>query len=149
MLALLANNPPCLLFEQLFLERMPEDIRAQLVDAKMEDHGNWPEELALCGQSRTGELVPHTKRFQTTLMWSWTECSRAWNWHHTLQSWGALLVLVGVLRGKRYISLHITALTLIYAPSNPLDPTPQRIALRLKRRLVLYLSTLWRAALAE
>ena len=38
MLALLGDHPPCLLFEQLFLERLPEDIRAQLVDAKIEDH---------------------------------------------------------------------------------------------------------------
>ena len=37
MLALLGNHPPCLLFEQLFLERLPEDIRIQLVDAKIED----------------------------------------------------------------------------------------------------------------
>ena len=38
MLALLGDHPPCLLFEQLFLEQMPEDIRVQLVDAKLEDH---------------------------------------------------------------------------------------------------------------
>lgn len=38
MLALLGNHPPCLLFEQLFLERLPEDIRIQLVDMKIEDH---------------------------------------------------------------------------------------------------------------
>ena len=38
MLALLGDHPPCLLFEQLFLERLPEDIRIQLVDAKIEDH---------------------------------------------------------------------------------------------------------------
>lgn len=38
MLALIGDHPPCLLFEQLFLERLPEDIRAQLVDAKIEDH---------------------------------------------------------------------------------------------------------------
>ena len=38
MLALLGDHPPCLLFEQLFLERLPEDIRVQLVDAKIEDH---------------------------------------------------------------------------------------------------------------
>lgn len=38
MLALLGDHPPCLLIEQLFLERLPEDIRAQLVDAKIEDH---------------------------------------------------------------------------------------------------------------
>ena len=38
MLALLGDHPPCLLFEQLFLERLPEDIRIQLVDTKFEDH---------------------------------------------------------------------------------------------------------------
>ena len=38
MLALLGDHPPCLLFEQLFLERLPEDIRIQLVDSKMDDH---------------------------------------------------------------------------------------------------------------
>ena len=38
MLALLGDHPPCMLFEQLFLERLPEDIRVQLVDTKIEDH---------------------------------------------------------------------------------------------------------------
>ena len=38
MLALLGEHPPCMLFEQLFLERLPEDIRIQLVDTKIEDH---------------------------------------------------------------------------------------------------------------
>ena len=38
MLALLGDHPPCLLFNQLFLERLPADIRIQLVDAKIEDH---------------------------------------------------------------------------------------------------------------
>ena len=33
MLALLGDHPPCMLFEQLFLEWLPEDIRVQLVDA--------------------------------------------------------------------------------------------------------------------
>lgn len=33
MLAPLGDHTPCLLFEQLFLERLPEDIRIQLVDA--------------------------------------------------------------------------------------------------------------------
>ena len=37
MLALLGDHPPCLLFEQLFLERLPEDIRMQLVDAQFDD----------------------------------------------------------------------------------------------------------------
>ena len=38
MLALLGDHPPCMLFEQLFLERLPEDIRVQLVDTNIEDH---------------------------------------------------------------------------------------------------------------
>ncbi len=38
MLGLLGDHPPCLLFEQLFLERLPEDIRIQLVDLKLDDH---------------------------------------------------------------------------------------------------------------
>ena len=38
MLALLENHTPCPLFEQLFLELLPEDIRIQVVDANFEDH---------------------------------------------------------------------------------------------------------------
>ena len=38
MLALLGDHPPCLLFEQLFLERLPEDIRIHLVDTKIDDY---------------------------------------------------------------------------------------------------------------
>ena len=38
MLALLGDHPPCLLFEQLFLERLPEDIRIHLVHAKIDDY---------------------------------------------------------------------------------------------------------------
>ena len=37
-LGLLGDHPPCLLFNQLFLERLPADIRIQLVDANIEDH---------------------------------------------------------------------------------------------------------------
>ena len=37
MLGLLGDHPPCLLFEQLFLERLPEDIRIQLVDFKFDN----------------------------------------------------------------------------------------------------------------
>ena len=36
MLSLLSNHPPCMLFKQLFLERMPDDIRTQLVVVKHE-----------------------------------------------------------------------------------------------------------------
>ena len=38
MLALLGDHSPCLLFEQLFLERIPDYICIQLVDAKIDDH---------------------------------------------------------------------------------------------------------------
>ena len=37
MIALLGDHSPCLLFEQVFLERLPEDIRMQLVDSKIDD----------------------------------------------------------------------------------------------------------------
>ena len=37
MLALLGDHPPCFLFRQLFLERLPEDMRAQLIDARIDD----------------------------------------------------------------------------------------------------------------
>lgn len=37
MLGLMGDHPPCFLFRQLFLERMPEDIRAQLTGYKHED----------------------------------------------------------------------------------------------------------------
>ena len=37
MLALLVNHPPCLLFKQLFLQRLPEDIRTQLIAVKHEN----------------------------------------------------------------------------------------------------------------
>ena len=42
MLALLGDHSPCLLFEQLFLEGMPDEFRIQLVDAKIVDHRNEP-----------------------------------------------------------------------------------------------------------
>ena len=38
MLGLLSNHTPCLVFEQLFLERLPKDIRIQLVDLKFNDY---------------------------------------------------------------------------------------------------------------
>ena len=38
MLALLGDHPPCFLFRQLFLERLPEDMRAQLMDEEIKDH---------------------------------------------------------------------------------------------------------------
>ena len=38
MLALLDDHPPCFLFQQLFLERLPEDMHAQLIDANIDDY---------------------------------------------------------------------------------------------------------------
>ena len=37
MSALLGDHFPCLLFQQLFLERLPKDIRIQLADTEFED----------------------------------------------------------------------------------------------------------------
>ena len=37
MLAFLGDHHPCLLFQQLFLEQLPEEIHIQLADAKFED----------------------------------------------------------------------------------------------------------------
>ena len=37
-LALLGNHAPCFLFQQIFLERLPEDIRIQLVDTPSDDY---------------------------------------------------------------------------------------------------------------
>ena len=38
MLALLGDHSPCFLFQQLFFERLPEDIRVQLVDSTADDY---------------------------------------------------------------------------------------------------------------
>ena len=38
MLALIDDHTPCFLFEQLFLECLPDDICIQLVDTKIEGH---------------------------------------------------------------------------------------------------------------
>ena len=38
MLALLEDYPPCFLFQQLFLESLPEDIWSQLIDEEIRDH---------------------------------------------------------------------------------------------------------------
>ena len=37
MLALLSGHPPYFLFQQLFLECLPDDMRAQLIDAIIDD----------------------------------------------------------------------------------------------------------------
>ena len=49
MLSLLGNHPPCLLFKQLFLERMPDDTRTQLVVVKLESSGPWPNKRTYSG----------------------------------------------------------------------------------------------------
>lgn len=38
MLAILGDHPPYLLFKQLFLKHLPEDMHVQLVDAEFADH---------------------------------------------------------------------------------------------------------------
>ena len=38
MFVLFGNNPPCFLFQQLFLECLPENMSAQLIDEDIEDH---------------------------------------------------------------------------------------------------------------
>ena len=58
MLALLGDHPSCMLFEQVFLERLPEDIRVQLVDTKIEDHRELPGKQTPCGQQSASETVP-------------------------------------------------------------------------------------------
>lgn len=57
MLALLGNHSPCLLFEQLFLERLPEDIRIQLVDAKIEDYRELAKRADALWSSRDAQQV--------------------------------------------------------------------------------------------
>ena len=58
MLALLGDHPPCLLFEQLFLERLPDDIRIQLVDSKIDDHRQLAKHADALWSSR--EMGPDT-----------------------------------------------------------------------------------------
>ena len=58
MLGLLGDHPPsCLLFEQLFLERLPEDIRIQLVDSKIEDYRELARRADALWSSRDMESV--------------------------------------------------------------------------------------------
>ena len=57
MLSLLGDHTPCMLFEQLFLERLPEDIRIQLVDSKIEDHRQLARKADALWSSR--EMDPH------------------------------------------------------------------------------------------
>ena len=62
MMALLGDHPPCLLFEQLFLERLPEDIRIQLVDSKVEDYrqlARRADALWLCRDMESLNAVHH------------------------------------------------------------------------------------------
>ena len=59
MLALLGDHPPCLLFEQLFLERLSEDIRIQLVDSKMDDYRQLAKRADALWSSRYMESNTH------------------------------------------------------------------------------------------
>ena len=66
MLALLGDHPPCLLFERLCLERLPEDIRIQLVDAKIEDHRQLAKQAGHLWSSRDMESTSLTERRQSS-----------------------------------------------------------------------------------
>jgi len=59
MLGLLGDHPPCLLFEQLFLERLPEDIRIQLVDSKIDDYRELAKRADALWASRDMEANTH------------------------------------------------------------------------------------------
>ena len=65
MLALLGDHPPCLLFKQLFLERLPEDIRIQLVDAEFEtpygQSGTWGPTPAPSSDARLWDRRPNPR----------------------------------------------------------------------------------------
>ena len=60
MLALLGNHAPYLLFEQLFLERLPEDIRVQLVDAEIKDHQELARKADALWAARDPEVSANT-----------------------------------------------------------------------------------------
>ena len=64
MLALLGEHPPCLLFEQLFLERLPEDIRIQLVDSEITDHRQLAKRADALWSSRDMESVANSMQRQ-------------------------------------------------------------------------------------
>jgi hypothetical protein len=66
MLGLLGDHPPCLLFEQLFLERLPEDIRIQLVDSKIEDYRELARRADALWSSRDMESVHAIRRGPST-----------------------------------------------------------------------------------
>lgn len=53
MLSLLSGHPPCFLFRQLFLERLPEDIRGPLVHGKLEDCRELAKAADLLWQARS------------------------------------------------------------------------------------------------
>ena len=61
MLALLGDHPPCLFFEQLYLERLPEDIRIQLVNTKIKDNRQLAKQANALWASRIIRCKCHTK----------------------------------------------------------------------------------------
>ena len=93
MLALLGNHTPCLLFEQLLLQRIPEDMRIQLVDAKFEDHCELVRRAGILWSSHDiGETLithaiecksPATRQWQPDKRNSTPDSSRLCYYHHT------------------------------------------------------------------
>ena len=65
MLALLGDHSPCFLFEQLFLERLPEDIRIQLVDIKTENLRELAQQADALWQCRDMESINGIQRRRT------------------------------------------------------------------------------------
>ena len=68
---LLRNRTPCLLFEQFFPERLPEDVRIQLVDDKFKDHRELTRRADIFWSSRNiGEIVvTHAIQHQSSVNW--------------------------------------------------------------------------------
>lgn len=63
MLALLGDHPPCFIFRQLFLERLPQDMRTQLIDADIDDHRQLARRADRIWASR--EMQGYTSSVQT------------------------------------------------------------------------------------
>ena len=89
---LLGNHSPCLLFEQLFLERLPEDIRIQLVDAKIEDYRQlakradalWSSrDMASTSISTTENTVQHSKQSKPKAPGSTRQFNQLCYYHRT------------------------------------------------------------------
>lgn len=70
MLALMGDHDPCFLFRQLFLRRMPEDIRTTLVHSKITDPKELGEAADRLWQARQSQASvvrrPKTEKFPST-----------------------------------------------------------------------------------